>query len=351
MARRPTAQDVADLVGVSRSSVSLVLNGHGDGNIAPHKQQAIIEAARRLNYKPNAVALSLRSQRTRTIGTLTWSAAAGLPVAMLQAALEAAVDSDYLLLVLDTSGGDEQEARALSILQDRQVDALFVIAPELVDYQPVDLMTSVPTLLLNCADPRAGLTSLVPDESTAAATAAQLLIEAGHTRIGLLTDPPDAVLTRLRLAGVQEAVLAAELEALTQIAAGRDTESGFRAATELLSGQEPPTALICTRERLAVGAVLAAAHLGLRIPADLSVVSLDDGERLAGQLAPPLTTIERPDRLIGQQAVAMMLDWLSGDEELPVRQLSFVCPAVLRGSVARPAPPSSLRLQRPAAGP
>jgi LacI family transcriptional regulator len=339
MARRPTAQDVADLAGVSRSSVSLVLNGHGDGNIAPHKQQLIIEAARRLNYKPNAVALSLRSQHTRTIGVLTWSAAAGFPVSMLQAALEAAIASDYLLLVLDTSGGDEQEARALSILQDRQVDALFVIAPELVDYQPVEPMASIPTLLLNCADPRGGLTSLVPDESTAAATAAQLLIEAGHTRIGLLTDPPDTVLTRLRLAGVQEAVLAADLEALAQIAAGRDTESGFRAASELLGSEEPPTALICTRERLAVGAVLAAARLGLQIPADLSMVSLDDGERLAEQLAPPLTTICRPDRLIAEQAVAIMLDWLGGEEELPVRQLSFVCPTALRGSVAAPPPP------------
>jgi LacI family transcriptional regulator len=336
MARRPTAQDVADLVGVSRSSVSLVLNGHGDGNIAPHKQQAIIEAAKRLNYKPNAVALSLRSQRTRMIGALTWSDAAGFPVSMLQAAMEAAIESDYLLLVLDTSGGDEQEARALSISQDHQVDALFVMAPELVDYQPAELMGSVPTLLLNCADPRAGLSSLVPDESTAATTAAQLLIEAGHTRIGLLTDPPDTVLTRLRLAGVQDAVLAADLEALAQIAPGRDSGSGYLASTELLGGREPPTALICTRERLAVGAVIAAAHLGLRIPADLSVVSLDDGERLAEQLAPPLTTIERPDRLIAQQAVAMMLDWLSRDADLPVRQLSFVCPAAMRGSVAGP---------------
>jgi LacI family transcriptional regulator len=334
MARRPTAQDVADLAGVSRSSVSLVLNGRGEGNIAPHKQQAIMEAARRLNYKPNAVALSLRSQRTRTIGALTWSAAAGFPMLILQAALEAAIERDYLLLILDTSGGDEQEARALSILQDRQVDALFVIAPELVDFAPAELMTSVPTLLVNCADPRAGLTSLVPDESAAAASAAQLLIEAGHTRIGLVTDPPDAILTRLRLAGVQEAVLAADLEALAQIAAGRDTESGFRAATELLGGEEPPTALICTRERLAVGAVLAAARLGLRIPADLSVVSLDDGEGLAGQLAPPLTTIERPDRLIARQAVTIMLDWLSGKNESPIRQLSFICQTALRGSVA-----------------
>ena len=63
--RKATAQDVADLAGVSRSAVSLVLNGRGQGNIAPDKQQAIIDAARQLNYTPNAVALSLRNRRSR----------------------------------------------------------------------------------------------------------------------------------------------------------------------------------------------------------------------------------------------------------------------------------------------
>jgi LacI family transcriptional regulator, galactose operon repressor len=337
MARRATAQDVADLVGVSRSAVSLVLNGRAEGNIAAHKQRAIIEAARKLNYTPNAVALSLRSQRTRTIGVITWSATNGLPVRMLQASLLAATARGYLLIILDVSGGVEEQDKALSILQDRQVDALLVIAPELVDFRAAEQMINVPTLLVNCADPEGGLTSLLPDETGAAATAAQLLIEAGHSKIGLLTDPPDTIENRLRLAGVQEALVRAELEALVQLCDGRDTESGCRAAEDLLSGPERPTGLICTHECLALGAVLAAARLGLRIPDDLSLVSLDDGERLAGQLVPPLTMVERPDAVIAQQAVAMLLDWLRGVEQ-PVRQLSFVCPTALRESVAAPNP-------------
>ena len=335
MARKATAQDVADLVGVSRSAVSLVLNGRAEGNIAKHKQQAIIEAAKRLNYTPNAVALSLRSQRTRTFGVITWSASNGLPVGILHATLLAATEQGYLLIIFDVTGGQEDQDRALSVLADRQVDALLVIAPELVDFQPTEQMINVPTLLVNCADPRAGLTSLVPDQATAASTAAQLLIDSGHVKIGLLTCPPDTVETRLRLAGVQEAVVKSGLEALVQIADGRDTESGARAADELLAGPERPTGLICTHERLALGAVLVAARLGLQIPEDLSVVSLDDGERLAGQLAPPLTMVERPDGLIGQQAVATLLDWLGGSEQR-VRQLRFVCPTAMRGSVAAP---------------
>ena len=68
MQRKATAQDVAKLAGVSRSAVSLVLNGHGDGNIASESQERIRQAAKELNYKPNAVALSLRNQRTSVIG-------------------------------------------------------------------------------------------------------------------------------------------------------------------------------------------------------------------------------------------------------------------------------------------
>jgi LacI family transcriptional regulator len=86
--RKATAQDVADLAGVSRSAVSLVLNGRAEGHIAHDKQQAIIDAARQLNYTPNAVAVSLRNWRTRTIGVLTWSSLSGFSLPMLHATLK-----------------------------------------------------------------------------------------------------------------------------------------------------------------------------------------------------------------------------------------------------------------------
>ena len=102
MARRATARDVADLAGVSRSAVSLVLNGRGAGNISQEKQKAIRAAAEQLDYTPNAVALSLRSRRTRTLGVLTWPGPVGFSQAMLHRALRKAGEHSYLLLVMDT---------------------------------------------------------------------------------------------------------------------------------------------------------------------------------------------------------------------------------------------------------
>jgi DNA-binding LacI/PurR family transcriptional regulator len=84
-------------------AVSLVLNGRGQGNIARDKQQAIIEAARQLNYTPNAVALSLRNRRSRTIGVLTWPGSGGFAERMLHAALQAATSAGYLLIFMDTA--------------------------------------------------------------------------------------------------------------------------------------------------------------------------------------------------------------------------------------------------------
>jgi len=336
VARKATAQDVADLAGVSRSAVSLVLNGRAQGHIARHKQQAIIEAARRLNYTPNAVALSLRSRRTRTIGVLTWPGDGGFSVRMLHATLESATASGYLLIFMDTANDHDHQSRALSTLHDRQVDALLVMAPDLISYSPVEVMATIPTILVNCVDPNARLTSIVADERGAGRDAARLLLEGGHNRVGVIAGPRDAMQSRLRLAGIEETAAAQHVALSVETAANRDVTSGFSSARTLLSAAERPSALICTHERLAVGAVLAAGSLGIRIPADLSVVSLDDGEQLASQLVPRLTTIERPDRAMAEQAVTMTLQRFEEDNEESIKQLTFSCSPASRDSVARP---------------
>jgi LacI family transcriptional regulator len=338
--RKATAQDVADLAGVSRSAVSMVLNGRGQGNIARDKQLAIIEAARQLNYTPNAVALSLRNQRSRTIGVLTWPGAGGFAARMLHATLQAATSAGYLLIFMDTANDRDHQSRALATLHDHQVDALLVIAPDLIEYRPVEVMSSIPTILVNCLDPDASVPNIVPDERGAGSAAARVLIEAGHTCIGVIAGPSDAMQSRLRLAGIQAAA-AEQMTLSVQTVPDRDIGSGFDAARTLLRAPGAPTALICTHERLAVGARLAASDLGLAIPTDLSIVSLDDGELLASRLVPPLTTIERPDRAMAEQAVTMTLQSLDENTGGSNRQFSFNCPAASRDSVARPR-----RLQR-----
>jgi LacI family transcriptional regulator len=336
VARKATAQDVADLAGVSRSAVSLVLNGRAKGHIARHKQQAIFEAARRLNYTPNAVALSLRSRRTRTIGVLTWPGQSGSSLPMLHATLEKATAEGYLLIFMDTANDRDHQSRALATLHDRQVDALLVIAPDLIEYQPVEVMSTIPTILINCVAPNRGLTSIVADEYGAGSAAARVLIDAGHTCIGVVAGSLDAMQSRLRLEGIEATAAAEHIGISVHRVANSDIESGFEAASALLLGPNTPTALICIHERLAMGAVLAAANLNVAIPTELSLVSLEDGEQLASQAVPRLTTIERPDRAMAEKAVAMTLQRFDEGSDSSIQQLTFACSAVLRNSVVDP---------------
>lgn len=339
MGRRATAQDVANLAGVSRSSVSLVLNGHGDGNIAPAKQAAIVEAARQLNYRPNALALSLRSRRTRTLGVITWQGESGFPEVLLHAGGKTATAAGYISILMDTANDPVIEAQALTLMLDRQVDAFIVVAPELVDYRPSELLVGTPTMLVNCVDPEGRTSSITPDEFGAAECATRILINRGHRRIALLTDDAPTAQIQARVAGVHSASKAAGLSPRVLVADRPDIQQGAWLTRNALTGPEPPTGLVCTRERLALGAVLAATELQVAIPEALSVISLEDGEQLAPNLVPPLATMQRPDRAMAEQALAVLLRELNSDDgDGEIRHLSFTCPPDLRGSTG-PAPP------------
>ena len=155
MPRRATSQDVADLAGVSRSAVSLVLNGHGAGNIAPEKQTLIIEAARRLSYTPNAVALSLRNRRSSTIGVVTDAiATSAFGGRLLQGAADAAVAAGYLLLVIDTQQELEREGNAYETLQNRQVDGFLFAAMSLRPYDAPPVLLGAPSAPRQLLRPR-----------------------------------------------------------------------------------------------------------------------------------------------------------------------------------------------------
>ena len=330
MTRRATAQDVADLAGVSRSAVSLVLNGRAEGNISRAKQEAVREAARQLRYTPNAVALSLRSQRTETIGVLTWPDRRQLPLAMLYAIYAAASSAGYLLMMVDAL---ERPGQVHALL-DRRVDGFVVVAPELSDFVVPEAVAAVPTVMVNCLDPALGASSLVADEVGAGASAAQHLLDHGHRHLGVLSGT-EGLASERRVQGVCQALQRAGLPEPTVLRAGHTVEDGYDAARRLAGSPRPPSALVCTHERLALGALLALADLGLNVPEDVSLVSLDDGENLAQQLVPAVDLVERPDAVIATHAVDLLVEELRHGRS-SARRLTFVCPVRPGASVAPP---------------
>ncbi len=342
MKRKATSKDVAALAGVSRSAVSLVLNGHGEGNLSAGKQAAIRAAAKELDYTPNSVALSLRMQRSRTIGVVTDAiATSAFGGRLLQGASEVATEQDYLLVVIDTELDGTREDRAIRTLQSHLVDGFMYAAMGLKAYDPAPGFAGSHTVLANCYSPTTTVVSVIADEVQGSREATEHLLALGHRDVVMLVGDDDAAAVELRRSGFRAAMRDAGLGDGAAVTAGWRIDTGFAAASHLLSTRTPrPTAVVCANDYVATGVVLAAMRLGLEVPRDLSVVGYDDDENIASRLVPPLTTVRLPHREIGRVAMEHLIARLDGapDGASPSGPTRLPCPLVVRESTAPPGP-------------
>lgn len=330
MTRKATALDVAHRAGVSRSAVSLVLNGRGDGNVAKEAQERILAAAAELSYTPNAIARSLRDQRSRVIGLVSDEAVTSPFDGEIIAGADALARSHgFVTLATDTEQDAGRDLDAVRTLLDRQVDGLIYVTVGLHELHVPRGMLSVPSALANCyaaPDSPAGaaaLPSIQPDEVRGGHDAAAHLIGLGHRRIAFLGGLYSSPAVALREAGFRAAMAEAGLAVREEwvIEAGWDFAPGHHAATALLSAppQERPTALLAGNDRAAVGMVLAAARLGLEVPRDVSIMGYDNERRVAEVMVPPLSTVALPLRTIGEEAMRAVLAALDAGGSRPPR--------------------------------
>jgi LacI family transcriptional regulator len=323
MNRKATALDVAKRAGVSRSAVSLVLNGRGDGNVAKESQDRIRQAALELNYSPNAIALSLRNQRSRVIGILSDEVVVSpFDGNIIGGADDIARSRGFVTVVMDTERDTARDASAIETLLDRQVDGLMYVTVGLKPIEVPQGMLRVPSVLANCYDdhPQPQLHHVIPDEVAGGREATKHLLELGHRDIALLAGLEDSPAAPLRVQGYRDAHAAANIPVREDriFMAGWDIDAGFRGAMKLLDGVSPadrPTAIMCANDRLAIGVTLAAARLGLSVPEDLSIMGYDDETRIADTMVPALTTMALPLREIGRAAMTTLLDAIEGTHD------------------------------------
>jgi LacI family transcriptional regulator len=302
--RRVTLAEVAERAGVSRTTASLVLAGRGSElRISRTVDQRVVEAAKELEYRPNIVSVGLRTGTTRTIGFISDTVATSrLAGDMIKGALEAAREQGLMLFIGETEGDEDLERGLLQAMHDRQVDGIVFASMFTRAVKVPTALTAGPAVLLNAMPKRAStLPSVVPDEVEAGRSAARVLLDAGH-RDGIhligagprVRDVPPGGLAGLeRLTGIREVLAGAKV----RIAGGRvcddwQPEFGYEATRELLE-RTRPRALICLNDRLAVGAYQALDDFGLKVPADVSVISFDD-HPVATWIRPKLTTVALP---------------------------------------------------------
>jgi LacI family transcriptional regulator len=314
MSNRVTLADVADRAGVSKTAVSLILNDRPGSRLSQELATRVRAAAAELNYRPNPAARSLRLGKTQIVGfisddvTITRYASA-----MIRGALDVAQHHDHTVLIAETGSDPDRRNQAVEAILDRRPDGLVFGLMGAKEIDVPDITNGVPIVMLNGAS-SAKHPSLVPAEFEAGARIAELLVQAGHRRIGIVGYPPPVLFDHRvsltvgdRLAGIQAVLDRQEIPLAATIEHQHwEPRHGYQAAQQILDSHPEVTALICMNDRLSFGAYQAIQEHGLKVPDDISIASFDDDE-LATYLRPQLTTARIPYEEMGRQAMEMVL--------------------------------------------
>ncbi len=340
MSRPVSIQDIAQAAGVSHTTVSRALRG--SPLISLEVREQVQKLAEDMSYIPNAVAQSLRGQRTQTIGLVVTTIADPF-VGRVVRGIEEVAQQYQLSLFLSVSGNDpDRELAVMETFHRRRVDGMIVAAAQMTAQHEKRLARiNVPTVLINhqAETSLEHLHSVSVDDYAGARSAVDYLLSLGHQAIGYLGAGSRPRSNRVRLEGYRDALRAAGVEQRAewiQVASGSsqthsdDVRDGQQLLPALI--QAGVTAVFCYNDLVAVGGLLACRALGIAVPTQLSLVGFDDIE-LAQFVTPPLTTIHQPKLRLGQLAMEMLLDLLA---ERPVQDTVLPTDLVVRESTASP---------------
>ncbi len=313
-----TIDRIAELAGVSRTTVSRVLNNRPDVNRATRQRVMAVMAEH--DYQPNAFAKAISSQKSHNVGLVIPYEADYIflnPffVEVLRGISTTVDRAGYSLLISYTHGEDPVVA-----WRRKKVDGLLVLSPGSLHHGLIEAMSSagVPFVSTSRLADEERMIYVDVDNVAGGRVAVEHLLGLGHRRIAYV-GKPSLTSSRDRLEGVRQAFAGAGLElnaALVLEADGHSERHGYDAMRRLFEQPEPPTAVFLANDMMAIGAMMAIQERGLRVPQDLSVVGFDNVP-IAQYLSPPLTTIHQPAFEKGARAAELLIQCLEREECAP----------------------------------
>ncbi len=326
--KRVTSQDVAERAGVSRTTVSFVLNNVEGVQLSAETRQRVLDAAHELGYIPDAAARSLVSGRAASIGlVMSRSAKQIASDAYLSHMLDSLVreaNRKGLRLMLDILEDDTIVSRCQDIIGSKRLDGVIYSGPRFHD-EALELFSThnFPTVLMG-QFPGGSFSWVDIDNRGAAYSATRHLIQLGHRQIACITNASmEYTAAAQRMAGYQDALREGGLTFDPDLlrCGDFDFRSGYQQMSNLLhnSGKRP-TAVFVASDVLAVGALSALRELNLRVPQDIAIVGFDDIP-LASYLDPPLTTVRLPVNALVDAAVEMLVQLIEGQTPEPAHLL------------------------------
>lgn len=304
----PTSFDVAKRVGVSQSTVSLVLAGKAAGRVSPATQEAVLRAAYELGYRPHTAARTLRSGRANVIALIVPDISKPFFAAVLKGVEEAARLKGYAVILI--CAGDDQDWQQIVVdtLATRAVDGFVFCAVNPPVISDVHTLKQQAVIIDGTTDQ---LPALHVDVDGGIHEALQHLLNLGHHNIAYLAANTDLAIFKAHQQLYERILQNASIPiipAYTQCIE-ISVEAGQVAAEELFCMDTPPSALFCDDDLLAVGVYKAAQKQGVPIPDELSVISFDRNH-IAYVLEPELTTVSIPAVMLGRRAIEVLSCYL-----------------------------------------
>jgi LacI family transcriptional regulator len=326
-----TIREVAEKAGASVTTVSHVINH--TRFVSDGVRQRVLAAMEELNYRPNALARSLRKGKTYTLGLILPDSSNPFFAEVGNSIEDAAFKLGYNLILCNTEGDPQKERLYVDVLFKKQVDGIiFMAAGDQIGSLNFLRSQQMPVVLVDRDLPNVNADAILTDNQQGGYLATRYLIDLGHLRIACITGPSNLTPSAERLTGYRRALEEAGLpfEAALVLRGDYHPASGLQAATALLALPAPPTAVFACNDLMALGVLRAAAKAGRRVPDDLAVVGFDDIE-LACFTNPPLTTIAQSKAEIGTQAANLLAERIEAKTG-PTRRLIVPTQLVIRES-------------------
>jgi LacI family transcriptional regulator len=345
---QPTINDVARRADVSNMTVSRVVTGNG--YVSAKTRRRVEAAIEELGYRPNAVAKSMRTKFTQSVGFILPDISNTAHAAVAQTVEALLARHGYRLVLGSTGYSPDLEAQYLSSSQQNTVDGVIAIITDETQpsIQEMIRTSRVPIVVLD-RDLPFPVDTVYSEDRSSIRDVVRYLCRLGHQRIALMTCPLQARPGRLRLQAFNASLEEMGLRPDPDLIRFRHqiSSNGHQAALELLKAPNPPTAMVVAADQLTFGALRAIKEAGLRIPQDISLVGSDEGF-LSSIVDPPLTVLWRDMQLVGTRAAEMLLARLA-DEAQPTLTATVHSEVILRESCDQP--PASARAVGQPSGP
>ncbi len=330
----PSIKDIARKAGVSHSTVSRAL--HHSPLIGNETAARIRAIAKSSGYVPSAVARSLVSRTTRTVGVVVTSIADPFIGEVVDGIESTANEHRYSVILANSHANPELEIKVVDSFSERRVDGILVTASRVGALHGKRLAgTNVPIVLINNQHPGDFAHSVGIDNIAASRAIVTHLLDLGHRRIAYVGDRSGYQSDTERFSGYRTAMKSRRVAIRPELVVRGDGKpaEGELTANQLFRLRDPPTAIFCYNDMTALGVLRAAGIRGLRVPADLSIAAFDD-LLVSSYTCPPLTTIRQPKQEMGRRAMSILLQLLKGEK--PESRIKLPGELIVRGSTGPP---------------